>query len=385
MLLRRFFASFPFVLAAYTLLAPAAAAEEYKGKTAQWGELRISLTGGQVTAFETRTGGLQTCAGEPANNSVADPQMLTYSGPPVPVVGGRFHLEGTTENGYGDVFRWTADGSVSLDGREITGTATSSGDTFLKPQCVGTWTFDAIIPPRQVDLPVTRTFTGADNNRSFNPSVTFDYSRGVIRHLTAHVGVDCPSGADFAAEANTTAYRMDPVRVDKSGRFRVAGAVLDDYGVVNRFVLTGRIKGRVATGTVSAYRYWTLRSIPEKCTRDTVWRSVARGRLATNAPTAYYDVVPVRFGSPGAWSYYMAVKITGCARANRVRVSIARGPSRTTGCHGLVRLGPLRPMRTYRVRVTALKLRRGKVVRRAGAVPTSVYLPGEDGDWVRLR
>jgi hypothetical protein len=41
-------------------------------------------------------------------------------------------------------------------------------------------------------------------------------------------------------------------------------------------------------------------------------------------------------------------------------------------------------MRRYRVRVTALKIRGGKVVRRAGALPTEVYLPGEDGDWIRI-
>jgi hypothetical protein len=42
------------------------------------------------------------------------------------------------------------------------------------------------------------------------------------------------------------------------------------------------------------------------------------------------------------------------------------------------------PKRTYKVLVTALKMRRGKVVKRGSNPPITVYLPGDDGDWVRV-
>jgi hypothetical protein len=237
-----------------------------------------------------------------------------------------------------------------------------------------------------VDLPVRRTFESVPNiNRAFNPQVTFDYSRGVIKHLTAGVGVECPDGGTYDAQLNTTAYDMDPVRVDKTGRFRIAGAVLDTYGTVNHFVLVGRIRGHRASGTMSSYRYTEMKGSLEKCARSTVWRSTTTQSTAANGPAAYFEVLPFRYGEAGAWSYYLIVKLTGCAHANRVRVSVAGGAVKTTGCHGQAKLGPLAPKRTYRVRVTALRTRGGRVVRREAAVPATVYLPGEDGDWIRLR
>src|SRR5947208_1897867 len=81
---------------------------------------------------------------------------------------GNFHLEGTTTDGWGDTFHWAADGLVSLDGREITGTVTTSGDTVFEKGCTGTWAFDAIVAAHQSALPVRRTFMPASNNRSFN-------------------------------------------------------------------------------------------------------------------------------------------------------------------------------------------------------------------------
>jgi hypothetical protein len=300
------------------------------------------------------------------------------------VIGGRFHLEGTTRDDWGDPFNWTVDGSISLDGRELSGTATTSGDTVFDKGCAGTWRFDAIVPPHRAELPVRRTFTAADNNRLSNPQVTFDYAHGVIRHLTTYTQVECPDQSAFDAEVNTTAYDIDPVRVDKAGRFRAAGAVLDGYGVVNHFVLSGRIKGQVATGTVTADRYDSLSNQDVKCTGDSVWRSTSTASTATHAPAAFFDVDPMRYGHPGVWSYYLVVKVTACARANRARVALAGGAAKTTSCHGKVRLGPLTPRRAYRIKVTALKTRHGRVLRRAAAVPAEVYLPGEDGDWIRL-
>jgi hypothetical protein len=382
---RRLFAALFLAVAMLGAIAAPTYATDYEGSTASWGKLTATVSDGTLTAFRTKTGRLQTCSGQPDDGSPYDPQDLQYAGEPVAVVGGKFHLEGTTKDDWGDPFHWAADGSVSLDGREISGTVTTTGDTVFAKGCVGTWNFDAIIPAHQVDLPVTRTFASVDNNRTFNPGVAFSYRRGVITHLTALSSVECPGGSVIDADINTTAYDLDPIRVDKAGRFSITGAVIDGYGVVNHYVLHGRIKGHVATGTLSAFRYDQLSDSNTKCTRDVPWKSTTRSSTAIRGPSVYFDVDAYRYGAPGAWSYYLQVAVTGCLHANRARVAVAGGPSKTVGCHHSVRLGPLTPKRTYRVKVTALRTGRGRVVRHAPAVSVSVYLPGEDGIWVRQR
>jgi hypothetical protein len=60
------------------------------------------------------------------------------------------------------------------------------------------------------------------------------------------------------------------------------------------------------------------------------------------------------------------------------------GPSQTIPCNGQVREGPLTPQRTYAVVVTVLLIRHGRTSHTASAPPLSVYLPGEDGNWILL-
>ena len=45
----------------------------------------------------------------------------------------------------------------------------------------------------------------------------------------------------------------------------------------------------------------------------------------TGGPAAYFDLQPWRYGSPGAWTYYLVVKLTGCAHANQARVAVSGG------------------------------------------------------------
>lgn len=363
-------------VAALLLAAPAAHADDFVGTTAGFGKLTASVSDGTVTAFQTRTGRLQTCSGKADSGSSYDPQELLYAGPAVAIAGGKVHLEGTSQDGYGDVFQWKVDAALSLDHTELTGTATVSGDTMFDKQCVGTWNFDAIIAPRTRAIRTHHTFTGI---------VSFDYSHGVVTHLSGLVSVTCADTSLLGAMADTTAYRQDPIRVSRAGRFWVSGAVLDDYGVVNHYKLSGRIHGTSASGTYSSYRFDSLANATAKCTGHGSWRANAASIATTSGPAAFYDVVPFRYGRTGAWSYYLVVKVSGCAHANRVRIAIAHGPAKTTVCHGQVRLGPLVAKRTYTVAVTALRLRGRTIVKRSPAVPTRIYLPGEDGDWIRIR
>ena len=359
--------------------APAASAQQYKGSTAAWAELTATVADGQLTAFKTKTGRLQSCDGSGAN-----PQEIVWTGAAVPVVGGKFHLEGDTKDTWDGASHWTADGTISLDGRELTGTIKAGGVNTFGKLCEGTWTFEAIIAPRQVTAPAKRTFTATIGSASYDPGVSFDFKRGVITHLTARVGVACASGSQLGAQLNTTAYGLDPIQVDKGGRFRIAGAVIDDYGVVTRYVLSGRISGRSAVGMVESHRPDITNGKTEVCSRRALWRAKAGTAAGASGPMAHYVVVPFRYGREGAFAYYLQVKMNGCTRANRARIAVVGGPSQTAGCRGTVRLGPLTPKRRYRVRVSALRTRGARVLRRAAAVASEVYLPGDDGNWIQI-
>ena len=372
MLVRRAVRTLVLALFVCVPAASPAAAQEFKGSTAYWADLTATVQDGRIVAFKTRTGRLQSCQG----HSGGDPQDIQITGP-VAIVDGKFHLEGVTKDGWGDPFTWSADGTVSLDGRDLTGTLRTSGVTTFGDRCEGEWPFEAIIAPSQARPPLKPTFRGT--------LVSFNYKAGVITNLTAQVGTTCPGGSVLGARLLTSASGIDPIRVDKGGRFRVAGGVIDDYGVVTRYVLTGRVTGRRAVGTVESYRYSDTNGKIDKCTRNDLWRAAMETAPKVNrAPQAFYLVAPFRWGSPGAFSYYLIVKMSGCARANRVRVSIAGGPTSTTGCRGQVRLGPLTPKRRYRVRVTALKTRGARVLRRSPTVTSEVYLPGDDGNWIEI-
>jgi hypothetical protein len=181
---------------------------------------------------------------------------------------------------------------------------------------------------------------------------------------------------------------MDPIPVRSNGGFRVQGAVVDESGVINHYVIVGRIHGNVASGTLDSYRYNSVGNIGDsavvKCARHLHWRSVRSSSSAGSGPVAFFDVLPFRFGRPGAWAYYLVTKVHACYGANFARVGIVGGPSQTIPCNGQVRLGPLTPQRTYAVVVTALLIRHGRTSHTASAPPLSVYLPGEDGNWILL-
>jgi hypothetical protein len=380
-----------------------ASAADYQGATAYWTKLTLSASSGELTTFVTETGRLQTCSGVAIHDSTGDPVDITYAGGPIAITGGAFHLTGTTVDDWSDPFTWTADGTVSRDGREITGTITAGGDTRIAKGCTGSWPFDAVIAPGRAVSPSPHAFQVVLAPSGPSGYVTFDYAKGAISHLYARVGVVCPDSSVFPADLNSTAYGLDPIRVSKAGRFAVAGAMIDSYGVIDHYSITGRITGTTARGTLSSYRYEDGPTLA-RCASSVSWKAQGPTPVApvtkpaptstrpasgsgaapatsgpvASGPTAYFDVDGYRRGTAGAWSYYVIVKISGCTAATRARVAIVGGPTESSTCAGEVRLGPLTPKRTYQVSVTAIGSR-------AQQQPlATIYLPGDDGNWVRI-
>ncbi len=77
------------------------------------------------------------------------------------------------------------------------------------------------------------------------------------------------------------------------------------------------------------------------------------------------------------------VKATSCTGGvTAVRFTIA-GAARTVPCNTSVKLGPLNPKRTYRVLVTAVRTRNGRTLGTQVLADANVYIPGNDGHWVR--
>jgi hypothetical protein len=88
----------------------------------------------------------------------------------------------------------------------------------------------------------------------------------------------------------------------------------------------------------------------------------------------------VRYGTPVAWHYYLTAGVSSCAGGVvSVTFTVPGAAATTVRCGAKVRLGPLTPKRSYRISASANDSRGAKI-----ALATStVYLPGDDGNWVR--
>lgn len=352
-------------------VAPALATG-YQGDVDYWGKFAVTIANNQVTALSGTTGGVP-CSG----GSQIDPLTFTLAAP-VPVVDGKFQAAGTAKDDYNDTVQWSLSASVSVT-RTISGTVSVSGPAPTHTTtCAKTFHVAAIVPPRNLAPKATTNFVAVQTTTGGSPEVRFDYGHGVITHLSANAGTMC-NQSEFPATLYTTAYRLDPVQVN-GGRFKVVADVLDDYSVVTHVIVSGRIKGKVATGTLSSSRYWDVNGTLEHCTSHLRWAAHSAHR-AVSVGGAFYDAQPYRYGKPGAWHYYFAVKPVDCLNGvTAVRFTIG-GTSRTVACNTTRKVGPLRPQRTYVITAVALRTGRGPIVGRSRLGPTTLYLPGDDAAW----
>jgi hypothetical protein len=357
--------------------AAPAFATGYQGDVDYWGRFTVTIADNQVTALEGHSGSIPCGDGTSIN-------PVTFTLPtPVAVTDGKFHVAGTTLDDYRHTITWSLDASVSVS-RTILGTVSLSGpDPTMRKTCSKTFRVAAIIPPRPLAPPAHTKFVDATPPRAGSaPQVNFDYRRGVVTHLSANAGTMCGESS-MGARLYTMAYRLDPVQVN-AGRFRIVADVLDDYSVVTHVVVSGRISGRTATGTIDSSRYWDVNGTLVHCTQHLRWtaRSEKAPPAIRQTGGAYYQVAPYRFGRPGAWSYYLAVKPFGCVNhVTAVRFHVAGAPTRTVRCNTIRKLGPLRPKQQYRLAATALRTRRGHIFGRRPLADSFVYLPGDDAAW----
>jgi hypothetical protein len=353
-----------------------AAATGYQGDVDYWSKFSVTINNNTVTGLQGTSGGV------PCGDGVQIDPVTFKLAAPVPVTNGKFQAAGETTDDYNDTVQWSLSASVSVT-RTISGSVTVTGPepATHATTCSRTFPVAAIIPPRNLSPKLTTNFVDATSPTAnpVAPAVYFDYRHGVITHLSANAGTEC-SQSEFPARLYTPAYRLDPIQVN-DGRFKVVADVLDDYGVVTHVIVSGRIKGKVARGTISSSRYWDVNGTREHCTRHLNW--VARSSHAVTATGgAFYDVQPYRHLESGGWRYYFAVEPHNCInRVFAVRFTIVGGPSRTVACNSIRKVGPLRPKRNYRIIVTGLRVGRNKVISKVPLGTLSAYLPGDDADW----
>jgi hypothetical protein len=241
------------VLAVACLFAsapPLAAAAEYRGALSYSRGLVLTIDAGQVIAFHA---GSVAVPCEGLGPSLPRGYLLA-PGMSVPVVGGAFRIEGDAVDDYEQIFHWTLAAAVSADGRKVTGKLIAQGRTFWNEPCLGTYDIEAILAPRPVKDPLRRSFEPLRPTALIDPLVRFNFKHGAISELTAGVQTTCPNGSRIRAKIDTADYGLDPIRVSNDGAFRIESDVLDDHGVPVHFVLSGRIKERIASGRIEAYR-----------------------------------------------------------------------------------------------------------------------------------
>jgi hypothetical protein len=349
-------------------------ATQFKGSVDYWGQITINVTGSTVTAINGQSGGV-TCA---SGTSVGGIQMMLAA--PVAIANGRFHAEGVGKTvGWGTPTTWSLDGSISIR-RVISGTVTATAQVPGGEICKGTFAMDAVVAPSRSHSPATSMY-----EPHMPPSagtVRFDYRHGALTHLVIVAPMECPNGAAYTADFDSTSYRVDAIQVNR-GHFRLATDVLDAYGVVVHISLTGTINGRHAAGAISANRGQDINGKKQNCSGHGSWNS----DMPSTAPApdaassgAFYGATPYRFGRAGAWTYYLLVQPKSCAGGvTAVRFTVG-GASTTVKCGARAKLGPLSSKRTYRITATAIRSHGSPIT----LADSSIYIPGDDGDWVRV-
>ncbi|MEA2494528.1 MAG: hypothetical protein QOJ29_2439 [Thermoleophilaceae bacterium] len=357
-----------------------AATQTYKGNTDFWQDLDVTVTEGQITHFKGIVGAVacNTESGEYMGES--DNWSFDTNGP-FPIVDGHFHFvtPPTESDSRGGESTVTVDGDLR-DG-VLQGTVTVHMDGFVADStCHATVAFEAATAPKPINYSSRKpNFTGAP--------VSFRYSRGRITQLLATGYAFCGNDQDNQVSLSwySNANHADPISVDKRGRFQIdtMGVDIGSTKHVIHVVLAGQIKGDRATGTLTLTGRNGNHGKYADCRFQKHWSAVTTGPVAgPNEPLATFSTLPLRTGRAGSYQYWLQIRTQGCTNASRVQVKVA-GRARFASCFDRIVIGPLAPKRIYAVSATAVQYKHGKIRRRGPANTRDVYLPGEDGYWVK--
>jgi len=342
----------------------------------------LTLDGDHLTAFQVEIAPTSCTTGDLREDATSAWTVKLAS--PVALSDGRFQTSGTASSIYdqGAVRGYPADytlsGSVSPDHSVVTGTVTySNGNDPFLTGCAATKTFMAIPTVVEPDGPVNAKATFQSQFVSFN------YHGGVISDLRATANFECGDSIDDA-EVWMSDYHFPAIHASRSGRWALTSYVLDSYGRIIIFHITGRVSGKKATGRITVAEPPGLTFITGKsCHGNRPWTATRPTPPAPPGPSAFFDWQAVRVPSGAAYRYYFYAMSLSCTNgASAVQITVASGRV-TIPCsaHGGWASGPLAPGRTYATIATAVKIRGGRVLARGTPVAGTISMPGAGDYW----
>lgn len=354
----------------------------------------VSFKGSSVSRQERRSSGIVTL-------SVGDGKVAAFSAGFFPIcerdtsVGGELHLadgpatiapDGSATfpvAGKLEGYDTPISGTVTLkDAREgspvVTGLITSSAELVGGAKC--TMDRDLIVPANVYDKKPARAQYGSLTM----PFVTFDRVGSTLRNVYVGATFDCADRGGATLTWFAPVRDVDEVKVAKDGTFTVSGYdTLDSYGDGVSFTLRGRVTKRGASGTITV----DARSFGKGCTNAVVkWKSAPPAKPVAAGPDLSVNLYSVRRPTAAGFSYGIGSAGVTCFNgATHFRIRVA-GRSRTTSCAAAAGrvsflVTGLAPGKVYAVSLQALKIRKGKVVRRGRNYPQTVRiaLPGDPG------
>ena len=347
----------------------------------------FALTGDRISSFSALLRPTQCASPADWQNDSDDVFKLALApGADVELSGGSFSYSGTASSDYygaGSDSRpyggkFTISGQVNPDHTFVNATVTMSDaqDPFVTG-CSGTY--------KLIAIPTVSYSYTPPGNSAYQGSVNFDYAAGVVRKLRFTASFMCGNGVD-EANVDAAAYGYPTLQANSRGVFSLQTYVLDEYQNIVHLTLTGRVRGRNATGRISvsepAGGFTGVAGVA--CGGSRGWTAAKPVPPPPPGPVAYFEWAAIRVNSSSGYRYYFAIDQLTCAHhATRLLVTVL-GRTISVGCRRSAAFvsGPLAPGRTYEVRSQAVRARRGHILRRGQAVTIPLKMPGAGDLWV---
>lgn len=343
------------------------------------GTAKLAFDDDNITRFAA-TVRTPTCAGQPINTS-ANVYKVDWTGA-LPLAGGAFSITGRAASDYGQ--KWGADfvfaGQISQDHRSVTASlALSAGTNPFFTDCAGSWSVIAVPSSFQSDgwtIPLKRTYRGTD--------ISFNYKSGVITSFSMIARAKCGASV-HGAKVEGARIGLPSIQVSASGRFEIHSLVVDGYDSILQLDMVGRLTKSKASGTVSISEppggFTGVSEDP--CGASYSWSAAPPKPVAPPGPAAFFSWLPIKATSPAGERYFFYVTSLSCSgRANAVRFTIA-GRTSTVRCSrkGGWASRAVAPSRNYRARVQAVRIKRGRIVKRGRPRTEWVSMPGPNDNW----
>ncbi len=326
----------------------------------------------------------------------------------VSLSGNALHIATDSEvQGYpGSTVHVVLDGTASADRRVISGTITLSGlHTPFDDGCPAT-TRKFVAIPKPATVP-----PDPEHQWSFSIGrLMADAVPGHITRLALNVPFACGKSVN-AVDFDTRAYTIADIPLSSTGTFSLTLYVLDEYTDARILTITGQLTGNTLTARFQVAAP-DVGLGPDECVGDATFTSTSATvspptttpitpGFGPNAPVtpptgghqtlprksgpyASFDWLELRISRGAVYTYYFMVDNLRCAgRATHVRIAIHGRRSRRLSCRHrrAFASGPVIAGADYRLTAQALRIKRGRILKRGPSVATLLRMRTPLGGW----